>query len=93
MRARSDRRGDVAVPAEAVAEQRQQAVHRRVEVTDLLGCEGAQQLLARCEELLGALTPEEVRDLDAAVHRLLALLGDGFGGDGDVPASVGSAPS
>ena len=52
--------------------------------------------LAAREELLGALTPAEVRDLDAAVHRLLALLGDGTDGDrtnGDVPTSVGAPHS
>jgi len=52
--------------------------------------------LAARHELLGALSPEEVRDLDAAVHRLLDLLGNGAGAPDDAvdaPTSVASPRS
>ncbi len=51
--------------------------------------------LAARQDLLGGLSPDEVRDLDAAVHRLLELLSDGADedADSDVPAPVASARS
>ena len=84
---RLERAGLVARTADP-SDRRKVLVGLTVEGLRVAGRANARYLQAR-EELLGALSPDEVTELDEAVHRLLTLLGDGT--DGPPPPAATAA--